>query len=448
MENINSDLGPITNLDQSWKGHTHYEVEQFLKDQIETLNGQTVRSKISVAVSGNAIKSFLNNATDVKFGYTVTYTKDNVAQTACKVKITVGNKVAYNGDSVAGAATESLNIAGFLNSVSDSTVYVVVRAYDVDENGQETTYGTARITYNRQTATLSTSTALGTVDPSTLTFTTSFSTESATLVAEFYDATGASKLSTAKRTLTTSGMATISVPTLTKGAHVVKAYLKLNDTDETIGNVASTTIVSTSGAEEGDIFIVIGTVENAKVNDYVDIQFSTYVHHTSGSSDEVIPVAMQESSGTTYITKAIRNVANGARQTWHYLVKKDLVTLRIGVPKVENGNIKYSLNGQIQFEGEPVSFTFNATTSSITWVTPEDTSLYLTAQNKTNNDFDLGTWSDGNKSVGFDDVQFSSAGSGWSDITINQKISTALMLLRHSMVSILRLKLPASVSSI
>jgi hypothetical protein len=420
MASLNSDKGAITSLDQSWEGHSHYEVEQFLKDQIETLGGQVVRSKISLAIDGNSIKSFLNGASNVSFGYTVTYTKDNVDMTSCKIRISVGSKVVYNGDTVAGSLAQSPNIASYLNALSDSVIYVTLRAYDIDDEGNETAYSTARVTYNKQTATTVNTVALGTVDPATLTFNINFSTDEATLFAEFYDASGVTLLSTVKRTFTSKGDATVQVPTLTKGAHVVKAYLVLNDIEETRGNTASTTIISTNGANDGDIFIVVGTVDDAVVNDYVDIQFSAYVYRTSNVGDEVIPIAMEELSGNTYVTKAVRNAANGARQTWHYLVKSDLVNLRIGVPQVDsNGDLVYSRTGVLQFEegdGNPVQFSFEATQSTINWVTPENSVAYFTAQNKSNNDFDIGTWENSGKSFAFEDVQWNSAGSGWKDI--------------------------------
>jgi hypothetical protein len=444
MASLNSDKGPITSLDQAWEGHTHYEVEQFIKDQIEELGGQVVRSKISLAVDGNSIKSFLSGAEDVTFGYTVTYTKDNVDMTSCKIRISVGNRVVYNGDTVAGSLVKSPNIASYLNALSDSVIYVTLRAYDIDENGNETAFSTARITYNKQIATTSSTTALGTVDPRTLSFNVNFTTEKATLFAEFYDASGSELITTSSREVSSRGQVTISVPTLAKGAHVVKAYLVLDDTDETRGNTASTTIVSTNGAVDGDIFIVIGTVTGAKVNDYVDIQFSAYVHRTAATDSEIIPVAMEELSGNRYTTKAVRRVANGAMQTWHYLVKSDLVNLRIGVPNVkENGDLDYSAMGNLQFQGEPVAFSFEAVQSTINWITPEGTSAYLTAQNKTNNDYDIGTWADGDKSFMFDDVQWSSAGSGWRDIkfrdgapvddtSVSDNVSTALHLVGTS----------------
>ena len=114
MANLNSEKGPITSLDQEWEGHTHYEVEQFLKDQLEELGSTTVRSKIGVVIEGNAIRSFLNGSQNETFRYTVTYTKDNVPQTSCKIRIIIGGKTVYEGNSIAGQTTTSPNIAQLL----------------------------------------------------------------------------------------------------------------------------------------------------------------------------------------------------------------------------------------------------------------------------------------------------------------------------------------------
>lgn len=437
MAEINSEKGAITNLDQAWEGHTHYEVEQFLKDQIEILNGQTVRSKIQIAVNGNAIKSFLESSTSEKVNYKVTYTKDTIEQTACKLKVTVGTKVVYNGDSVAGSNADTVNLATALASFSDNTIYVTIKAYDIDENGAETVSSTARVTFNRKTATLVCSTELGEINPVSINYTATFNSgDTATLYTKYYDAGGTELQKTVSKTLTTRGSVTTSVPPyLSAGAHVVKSYLVVNEsTDPVIGESVSTTIVSTVGASNGDVFIVVGEVKNAIVNDYTDIQFMIYV---VGSSSNTIPVAMRELSGTSYITKAIRKVANGAKQTWHYLVKSDSTTLLIGVPDTNaDGTLKYSAGGNLIFTLTPVTFTINAIPGAITWVTPDGSVAYFSMQNKTNNDYDIGILKSGRYSAVFDDVQFNSAGSGYKDITIGTNMSTALHLVGTSRVTL------------
>ena len=438
-DKTHSDLGDIKSLETSWEGHTHYEVEQFIKDQLEELGSSTVRSKISVAIDGNSIKSFLNGSTSETFKYTVTYTKDNAAQSACKIKITVGSKVVYTGDSVAGSLAVSPNIASYLNAISDSIVYVTLKCYDEDEEGNEVTSTSTRLTYNRKTATLVCSTALGSVDPSVIQYTTSFnSNDTAVLFTEYYNEAGTELQATVKRTLTNYGSASTSVPiSLSAGAHVVKSYLVLqDDSDEdestgTTGAAVYTTIVSTNGASNGDVFIVVGNVTKAVVNDYTDIQFMVYV---VGATSDTIPVAMQEIDNSTYVTKAIRRVANGALQSWHYLVKSDTVRLRIGVPDTDaNGDLVYTKTGALSFNNyDPVLVEFEATSSSITWETPLGSAAYFSMQNKTNNDYDIGTLTSGNYAATFDDVQFNSNGSGYKDVTINGNTSTALHLVGTS----------------
>lgn len=442
MASENSTLGPITSLDTPWKGHTHYEVEQFIKDQLEELGSATVRSKISLAIEGNSIRSFLNGSANETFRYKVTYTRDNAEQSSCKYKILIGNRVVEEGDSVAGIVTTSPNIAKYLNQISDPTVYVTLRVYDVDEEGNENPTTSARITYNRKTASLVCSTQLGAVNPDVIQFTTTFNAgDTANLFVEYYDANGVELQASTKRTLQQRGQVSTSVPTnLSAGAHVVKAYLVLNDDNDeddttgTRGAEVSTTIVSTNGAQQGDIFIIVGGVRSAVVNDYTDIQFMAYV---VGAESATIPVAMQELASGAYTTKAIRRVSNGALQTWHYLVKSDITTLRIGVPDTKaDGSLDYSAQGTLKFSLEPVVFTFEAAASSITWSTPLGSDAYFTMQNKTNNDYDIGVLKSGNYSATFDDVQFNSNGSGYSDIEINGNISTALHLVGTSKVTL------------
>ena len=442
MASLNSDKGPITSLAQEWEGHTHYEVEQFIKDQLEELGSTTVRSKIGVVIDGNSIRPFLNGSTNETFKYTVTYTKDNMPQTSCKIRIIIGAKTVYEGDSIAGQITTSPNIASYLNAISDNTVNVTLKCFDINDNGEETPTTSTRLIYRRKTATLVCNTLLGEVNPSIIRFTATFNDEdTATLFTEYYDATGNEKQKTVSKLLTTRGSVSTTVPTdLSAGAHVVKAYLVLMDDEDdnpqtgTTGATVSTTIVSTKDASVGDTFIIVGSVDNAVVNDYVDIQFMTYV---VGVEKNDIPVAMQELSQGQYETKAIRRVANGALQTWHYLVKNDIVQLLIGVPDTkEDGSLDYTAQGNLKFTIDPITFSFNAKASTITWETPIDTVAYFSMQNKTNNDYDIGALKSGQYEATFDDVQFNSSGSGYNNIEINGNISTSLHLIGTSKVTL------------
>lgn len=432
---INSELGPITSLAASWEGHTHYEVEQFLKDQLEELGSTTVRSKISVTINGNSIVNFLDKSSDETFKYTVNYTKDNVAQTACKVRISVDGKVAFDGDSVAGTMAVSPNISSYFNETAANTIYVTIRCYDVDENGNETVNSSARLTYNRKKATLVCTTAFGSVNPSIINYTTVFNTgDTAVLFTEYYNEDGTELQQTVKKSLSNYGSTSSNVPTLKDGSHIVKSYLVLqddNDGDEstgTTGTAVYTTII-TAAAATSKTYLLVGTVENAIINSYVDISFTVY----KGGTADVIPVVMQEYIDG-YSTVAIRNITSGSSQTWRYLVRKRDNALRIGIPDLDaDGNIKYNLDGSISFNSvEPILVNFTAKAGSVTWETPIGTQAYFCMQGKSNDDADVGTLESGGYSATFEDVQFSDYGSGYRNVSVGTNTSTALHLVGTS----------------
>ncbi len=86
------------------------------------------------------------------------------------------------------------------------------------------------IKYNRQFATLSTDNQINIVDPRILKFQAQFTGSSAQLIVQFFGATGSvdeNSSQTVTNTLNTAGAATVTVPALTAGAHVVEAYLLL-----------------------------------------------------------------------------------------------------------------------------------------------------------------------------------------------------------------------------
>ena len=432
----NSELGAITTLAASWEGHTHYEVEQFIKDQLEQLGSTTVRSKINVAINGNSIRNFLDGSSDETFNYTVTYTKDNMTQTSCKVKITVDKVVAFDGDSVAGTPVTSLNIAEYLDANKSDTVYVTVKCYDVDEYNNETVSSSARLTYNRKKATLICTTAFGSINPSIINYTTDFTSgNTAVLFTEYYNEDGTELQTTVKKTLTVRGSTSTSVPTSIKdGAHIVKSYLVLqddNDSDEktgTTGETVSVTIVISSAASS-KTYLLVSPVDNAVINNYVDIQFTAY---NSGSVLS-IPIVMQEYVDG-YTTVATRNIANGSNQTWHYLVRQSSCSLRFIIPDVDSdGNIIYKADGTVQFTThEPVILNFTATTGSVSWETPLGTSAYFSMVGKSNDDADIGILKSGEYSATFEDVQFNTNGSGYNDIVLDGYTTTALHLVGTS----------------
>lgn len=432
MASRNSKLGPITSIDTPWKDHTHYEVEQFLKDQLEQLAGDSPRAKMSIVVTGGNVKSYLRGTSSVIYKYTVYYTRGGNAVNSCKMRIAVGNTVVFNGDIVAGQEIESPDLAYWLNLAADDTTYVTMRAYDLDDQDQEIISETSRVTYSRQVANVASLVQLGaTVNiGNSLRHYVEFTGSQATLCARFYQSNGTTPLMNGdldhfEYTVYNSGNTdAIVVPSgLDAGAHKVDVWLVLNDVTKTESAVTTSTIITTAGAMDGDIFVVAQRPTTAVINDYVDIPFAVSIYRANSSgTTEYLPVVLQENDGTKWVTKAIRSAGSGITQHWNYLVKRETTNLCLGVPRLNaDGSIYYNNNGDVEIRSDAVLYiTFDAARSIVSWV-QETVGLlmYLTAQNKSNSDFDIGVWKDNGYEMEFEDVQWNANGSGWNDIPLD-----------------------------
>lgn len=432
MASKNSKLGPITSLDTPWKDHTHYEVEQFLKDQLEQLAGDSSRAKMSIVVTDGNVKSYLKDTSSVIYKYTVHYTRGGNAVNSCKMKITIGGVVVFDGDIVAGQEVESPDLAYWLNLAAEDATYVNMKAYDLDDQDTEIISETSRITYTRQVANVQSQVALGATMTvgSSLRHYVEFTGSQATLCARFYQKNGTTPLMNGELdhfeyTVYNPGNTdVIIVPSgLDAGAHKVEAWLVLNDVTKTQSAIATSTIITTEGATDGTIFVVAQTPTKAVINDYVDIPFAVSIFRDIlPETTEYLPVVLQENDGVKWVTKAIRSAGSGITQHWNYLVKNETSNLCIGVPRLNaDGSVYYNAEGNVEIRSDAVLYlSFSATRSVVSW-TQETAGLlmYLTAQNKSNSDYDIGVWKDNGYEMEFEDVQWNSNGSGWSDIPLD-----------------------------
>lgn len=433
MASKNSSLGPITSIDIPWKNHTHYEVEQFLKDQLEQLAGDTSRARMNITVTDGNIKSYLSGASSVIYRYTVNYTKGNEIVNSCKARISVGDTLVFDGDIVAGQEIESPDLAYWLNLAAENVTYVTIKAYDLNDQNQEVISETARIVCTRQTASVVSRVSLGTIvnigNP--LRHYVEFSGSQAILCARFYQRNNTSVLMNGEldhfeyNVYISGNTDAIVVPSgLDSGAHKVEVWLVLNDITGTQSPVETSTIITTAGAADGDIFVVAQVPASAVINDYVDIPFAASVYRENPSGvTEYMPVVLQENNGTEWVTKAIRSVGSSITQHWNYLVKKETTNLCIGVPRLnQDGTVYYNNNGNVEIRSDAVLYiTFSAARSVVSW--SQETSgllMYFTAQNKSNSDYDIGIWKDNGYEMEFEDVQWNSNGSGWSDIPLDE----------------------------
>lgn len=181
-------MAEIENIFDSWEGHTHAEVESALKATIAMLQGGNY-SQIAVSIVGSLNRTFVATSEKVSFFYKVNSTVDGTYNPDFTVEITIGNNVITVTDVKATSADDEIetpNLAPYLAQIGNDVITVKIRAYTSDGLSA----AVKSLKYNRQSATLSTDNLINVVDPRVLRFQAQFTGSSASLIVQFFGATG------------------------------------------------------------------------------------------------------------------------------------------------------------------------------------------------------------------------------------------------------------------
>ena len=423
-------MADIENIFDPWEGHTHAEVEAALKSTIAMLQGGNY-SQIAVSIVGALNRTFVATAEKVTFFYKVNSTVDGTYNPDFTVEITIGNSVITITDVKANSSDDELetpNLAPYLAQIGNDVITVKIRAYTADGLSA----AVKSLKYTRQSATLSTDNQINTVDPRVLRFQAQFTGSSASLIVQFFGATGSvdeNSSQTVTNTLNTAGAATVTVPALTAGAHIVKAYLLLED-GETKSEILTTSIFTTTGAQSDDVYITYEEIKSAVEKDYYEIVFSAFDPALQDTDSLIILLSEWDSTTRKYIKKGERNVSNRSRNTWKYLVPKTSNQVQIAVPYLnEDGSIATNVQGEPRLRNS-IDILFDAVASNITWIQKENPVIYLTAQNRTNNDADKDVWANNGYEVAFTNVQFDN-NTGWFEENHLHLVGTARARIKN-----------------
>lgn len=423
-------MAEIENIFDSWEGHSHAEVESALKNTIAMLQGGNY-SQIAVSIVGSLNRTFVATAEKVTFFYKVNSTVDGTYNPDFTVEITIGNSTITLTDVKAGSADDEIetpNLAPYLAQIGNDVITVKIRAYTSDGLSS----AVKRLKYTRQSATLSTDNQINVADPRVLRFQAQFTGSSAQLIVQFFGATGSvdeNSSQTVTNTLNTAGAATVTVPALTAGAHIVKAYLLLED-GETRSETLTTSIFTTVGAQADDVYITYEEIKGAVEKDYYNIVFSAFDPALTETDNLIVLLREWDSTTRKYVKKGERSISNRSRNTWKYLVPRTSNQIQIGIPFLkEDGSIDTNPQGEPRIRNS-VDIIFEATASNITWVAKENPVIYLTAQNRTNNDADKNTWANNGYQVEFNNVQFDN-NTGWRDENHLHLVGTARARIKN-----------------
>lgn len=447
---------PIRGLDEQWEGHTHQEVESFVSSILKDLTGD-VSIALTIGIIGDDTKIFLSDDTSAVFQYTVDYLVDGNPSTNYAVDMRIGSTYIQQGYKPGvGPSTpiSSPELINYLKSRGDSIV-VTIEVYDEDSGIRKP----RSITFNRRQAKLVSNNGLGlvwtTAEQTQLSYTKTISygrldtsnIGTAKVVSVFQDSAGYTATVETPFAMATNPVR-VAVPTnLANGACTVTSHIVLGDPQLTSGASIEDSIIivhdGTDGMaspEEGTIYLTVGDVVDAAVNNYADVRYNIYV--VGGASTLKWPVVLQKKVGNAYVDQAKKYATNNKQETWSYLVTEATTDLRILVPYLnEDGSIYYDSGGNISARTWQL-VQIVAKASDIGWTSATNGLVFaLSALNKSNNDYDTGIWKDGSYEADFYDMQWDESGSGWTSVTYtdydgNTLTSNALRLVGKSRMTI------------
>ena len=154
-------MAEIQDLTESWEGHTHEEVETFVRGELVKLEGGQY-SQVTVSIVGSTIKSFVASSESVTFKFKVNNLVNGQYDPNFRVTITIGSKTIDYAPQATSAddEIESPNIASYLALIGTDTITVKIIAYT-----ESITSSARSIIYNRKTAVLTTVNSIGVVSP-------------------------------------------------------------------------------------------------------------------------------------------------------------------------------------------------------------------------------------------------------------------------------------------
>lgn len=473
------------NVDAAWEGNTHQAVESFLSGVIAELS-ETTTSKISVSVptdnftvvgvvdsAGNPIVfkngriiNFLNGTEYAYCQYRVSYMEGDEEQTSYRVSILVNGEQVYDNVAIGGSDfvhTCPVNLAPYLKKYSSlSLVSVTIRAYS-GGTGYDTAdvKGSTTINFNRVQGSLALSgmTSFDTINTGTINYTTEFTSTAASpyaylrvsIVSDGQEITfGETAARYIDLVVTTPGVYSLNLgniltngySALNNGINIVTARLYIGrryDGSSIVDEGEPTPIVVykflriSSSVENGTPYVIADYNATPSQNDYTDIMYMVYVKGQPVSYTTPILLREYDLTANMYKTVAIKVVNNQTQAHWNYFVPKIAVSqqnLQVALPRRNEitGEIEYDSNGEPIAITDPANYyttiELRPTASSVRWSVMSPV-FHLSARNKSNSDYDVGTLRDTTLetsgsitrtaaySMEFENFQWAQGGSGY-----------------------------------
>ena len=407
-------MAKIQNLNESWEGHTHQEVEEFVKSQLGDLNSGTVNI-LTISIVGSTVQSYMRDSSDVRLkfkvnnsvngsydaGWSATFYAIKNSNNSDK-KVMVGSINCTGGDEE--TVWQSPNLINYLSNSTDNIIDSVIVEVS---NGEKTVSRTVRFTaiyavldFYNSTENLN----LARINREVIQYVTRFSASDANLIVNSQSLTGGSKVdysSQGTNVNSNTSAKNIALNAETNGGiRVLNAKLSINGGSYVTEELKTEAIFITNNEVSGTFFAT-RPILNAKQYEDATLYFGVY--NKDQDTAEVL-VEIVDDSGKVTASATIN--ARCGRYNNGNPIDGTTISYTFSVP-TSSYKIRFTCDNIVR------EISYTAVASNIGWELAKNPELYLNAKGKDNNQADYNVWENNGYETIFKNVEFED--NGWKN---------------------------------
>lgn len=410
-------MAKIESINEPWNKHKKKEIETFIKERLASGGGgggDNVTT-LTVSIIGTTIKSYMKDAKDVRFKFTVNNSINGSYDQGWSAMIYVIKNSSVNTDRVYAGRIDCTggddttewqtpNLAAFLTNrenVMDSVIVEVDNGTKIASRTVKYLCAFAKIEMYNDYDNLN----IARINRSGIQFLTNFSGENATLHVKTESIFGGNEKEYSVANITSDlSPKNVALSGEQEGERKVSAHIGINN-DAARSETVSTEMLVVGSSTSSSTMIAIDSVKNAVQYEDYTIRFGIYAANNP-TAEAVVNIVNSNGDITSTATlnmtcSTLESPDSGIAGTYTF-----------SVPTPE-------FKVQIKCNGYTRTLNCTAKDSSITWDVADGYAIELNAKGRTNQQANVDVWESNGVSVEFENVEFSSEGgdaaNGWKD---------------------------------
>ena len=411
-------MAKIQNIEEPWEGHTHQEVEEFVKGQFGEITGGKINT-LSVSIVGSTVQSYMRDSKDVRLKFTVDNTINGAYDAGWSAtfyiiknstnnnkRVLVGSVNCTGGDE--NTEWSSPNLASYLTNSTDNIIDTVIVEVD---NGIKQVSRSIRficvyavLNFYNSTENLN----LARINRPVIQYVTRYSADNANLIVSTESLTGGSKVDySSQGTNVTSNTSAKNIALNAEtngGIRVINAVMSING-GSFVTDILRTEAIFVTNSEKSGTFFATRPILDAKQHEDATIYFGVYSRNNETAS-VLVEIVNNNNEVTAHATINARcgRVSDAASN----IEASDGVTssYTFSVPS-SNYTIKLTAAGITR------TIRCTAVESNFGWEIAKNPELYLNAKGKSNNQADAKEWINNGYGAIFKNVEFEK--NGWNN---------------------------------